>query len=135
MSLESGKMSSMNTILLFRIKGWWLSQGKALMQLFELHAELVRFWTEYHCYLKEWKNPDKLWLFRLRYSADIFSKRMKWACQLISEKQTGIVVLSKITFKHKSELWKTYNTMSLRASNTSKSFFMSLVVILMKMVF
>lgn len=29
----------------------------------------------------------------------------------IPEKHSGIVVLSKITFKHKSELWKTYNTM------------------------
>jgi len=49
----------------------YLSQGKALIWLFELQAELAIYFTEHHFHLKE---ADKPWLFQSEYLADIFLK-------------------------------------------------------------
>lgn len=65
------------------------------MQLFELLAELATFFIEHHFYLQEqW--TDKLWLFRLGHSADIFSKVNKVNLSLQGKPLTVFVADDKI---------------------------------------
>lgn len=67
------QMGSMLKALLLHTKVQWLSQGRVPEQLFELQAELAVFFLKHKFHLKEGIR-DKLWLFKLGYLKDIFSK-------------------------------------------------------------
>lgn len=68
------KMGSMHKAPLLPNK--W-SQGKSLLQLFELWAELAAFLLEHHLPFLLERTTDKLWFFRVGYMADIFLKMNK----------------------------------------------------------
>lgn len=67
-----------------------LSPGGALMQLFELYAELVAFFMEYSMYLKEWQNNYKLWLFWLDFGPT-FTEIMNEVSLSLQRKQPASV--------------------------------------------
>lgn len=132
MSLECGKMRSPNKILLLHTKRW-LSQGKALIQLFELQAELATFCTEHHSYLKEWKNTDKLIFQTYIFGRYILGN--EWNEPINSRKTDRNCCFAKdkiLAFKQKFEFWKHILLWAWQLSVLPSLFLMSLVVTLMK---
>lgn len=71
-------------------KVWWLYPGKAHVHLCELQAELAILFIKHHFYLKD-QLADKLWLFRLGYLANMFSKRNN-VVVILRKKLTAFVI-------------------------------------------
>lgn len=112
------QMGSMLKALLLHTKVQWLSQGRVPEQLSELQVELAVFFLKHKFHLKEWMK-DKLWLFKLGYLKDIFSKNE--ASPWLQGKQGTESVVNDIQiFKLQSEFWKLAytSTMNMKLPNT-----------------
>lgn len=127
------QMGSMLKALSLHTKGQWLSRGRGLVQLFELQAELAACFLEHQFHLKE-RMRHTLWLFRLGYIKDIFSKMNEVSPSLQGKQWTVFVVNDKIpTFKLYIRILKTciHKHNELEASQYLKTFLMRSVLVLM----
>ena len=84
------KMGSMHKALLLPNELQW-SQGKSLLQLFELWAEFVAFLLEHDLSFLLERTTEKLRFFRPGYMADIFLKMNKVNKPVTSKKTTGSI--------------------------------------------
>ena len=67
-------MGSDHIQLLLHTEVRWLSRGRMLSRLFELHSEVQLFLGETNFELKD-KLTDNLWITTLAYLSDIFNRR------------------------------------------------------------
>lgn len=79
-------MGSIHKTLLFHTEVWWLSGRKSIC-VTEFQTEPDTFFIECDIYFKE-QLTDKIWLYKLRYLADVFIKLNK--CTLILNFQAKI---------------------------------------------
>jgi hypothetical protein len=66
-------MGSDHIQLLLHTEVRWLSRGRMLSRLFELHSEVQLFLGETNFELKD-KLTDNLWITTLAYLSDIFNR-------------------------------------------------------------
>lgn len=98
-------LGSLHTGLLLHTESRWLSRGKALTRLFELHQELsVYFLRSKYQYAD--RVTDSNWLMQLAYLADIFEKCNETNVSLQGKGLTVFDAKYKMkTFAHKLKHW------------------------------
>lgn len=100
------EMGSEHQVLLFHTEVWWLSRGKILNRIAELHAEIAIFLREYQSNSAE-NFEDEMFILSLSYLTDIFSHLNDLNLSMQGMFANSLVCAEKVeAFKKKLSLWK-----------------------------
>jgi hypothetical protein len=101
-------MGSDHISLLFHIEIRWLSRGKSLSRVFEVHDELRTFLTSHSCDYAT-SLSDESWVAKLAYLSDIFSHLNELNRKMQGKGETIFSTTDNIEgFKGKLKLWLEY---------------------------
>ncbi|KAE8298233.1 Zinc finger MYM-type protein 6 [Larimichthys crocea] len=101
------EMGADHTAVLFHSEARWLSRGKVLSRIFELRSEIRMFLEEERMYEAAAKFGDDMFLIKLAYLSDIFSKLNELNLQLQGKDKHLPHLADKInTFTRKLNVWE-----------------------------
>ncbi|KAE8298258.1 Zinc finger MYM-type protein 6 [Larimichthys crocea] len=101
------EMGADHTAVLFHSEARWLSRGKVLSRIFELRSEIRVFLEEERMYEAAAKFGDDMFLIKLAYLSDIFSKLNELNLQLQGKDKHLPHLADKInTFTRKLNVWE-----------------------------
>ena len=101
----SEEISAAHTVLLYHTEIRWLSKGRMLNRVFELHEEIIQLLTSQNCDLvKDFESKDGI--LRLAYLADIFSHLNDLNISIQGFDKNIIMASEKLSsFIGKLEIW------------------------------